>query len=115
MYRLLTERKNVSEIRKLLGRLRLDYSIFFGVGGYHLSPEKTMAIELDMITYQTARDAAMEIGLLNRQRAVLLQEVPVVSDLIEMPHTVIDEPPLKRAWSECAILIRSICRSMLGL
>jgi hypothetical protein len=74
-----------------------------------------MGIELDMVTRQTAWEAAMEIGLLNHQKAVLVQEVPVVSDLIEMPHSVINKTPLRTACSECIIFIRAICRSMIGM
>ena len=74
---------------KAMVRLHLDYTIFFGVGGYHLVPEKSMAIELDMITYDIAEAAALEIGILNNQEFVLVQEIPVLSQLIRIPHTVV--------------------------
>ena len=115
MYRLLTERKNVKGVRRLMVRLHLDYSMFFGIGGYHLSPERTMAIELDMVTRETAQVAAIEIGLLNRQESVLVQEVPVISDLVRIPHPNPAKAPLKKAWTECRSSIRTLCRSIIGL
>lgn len=114
MYRLLTERKNIRGVRKLLVRLRLDYSMFFGVGGYCLSPENTMAIELDMVTRDTAREAAREIGLLNRQEAVLIQEIPIVSELVRISSSIPAESPLRRAWTECLSSIWFLCRAVIG-
>ena len=96
-------------------RLHLDYYIFFGVGGYHLSSERTMAIELDMVTRDTAREAATEIGRLNRQESVLIQEVPVVSELVRTSHPISAKAPLSRAWAVWLSSIRLFCRAVIGL
>lgn len=95
-------------------RLRLDYSMFFGVGGYCLSPEKTMAIELDMVTREAAREAAIKIGLLNRQEAVLIQDIPVVSELVRIPHPLPEKALLSKARTECISSLRTFYRSVIG-
>jgi hypothetical protein len=89
--------------------------MFFGVGGYCLSSEKTMAIELDMVTRETAYEAALEIGLLNRQEAVLIQELPVVSELVRIPRPFAPETTTRKAWTECLTLIQLSYRSVIGL
>ena len=82
MYRILTERKNVAGIKSLLGRLGLDFTVYYGDGSWHGRGEASMLIELDQASKGTAKRAARLIKKSNAQQAVLLQEVPTKSRLI---------------------------------
>jgi hypothetical protein len=46
MYRILTENKNVDQIKEKLRVLSLDYPIFLGVGAWHEHEKFSLAIEL---------------------------------------------------------------------
>jgi hypothetical protein len=67
-----------------------------------------MAIELAMVTRETALATAMEIGMLNNQDSVLVQEIPVVSELVWMPHTSVSRSSSSRIWAVCSNYIRLI-------
>ena len=82
MYRILTENKNVEQVKMALVRLGLDYTVYYGEGAWQGQPENSLMIELDNISRQLAEEAAILIKEMNRQRAVLLQEIPVVSQFI---------------------------------
>jgi hypothetical protein len=98
IYRALTERKNIDLVRMVLRRHRLDYSAFFGVGSFQLAPERSMAIEFAMTSYEAALAAAIEIGQLNNQSSILFQELPVTNRLITIP----------RADFDCAVVARLV-------
>ena len=82
MYRILTENKNVDQIKETLRALGLDYTIFFGEGAFHEQEEPSLVIELDNIPSSAATNAAILIREMNQQEAVLLQEIPVISQFI---------------------------------
>jgi hypothetical protein len=82
MFRILTERKNVAQVKAELVRLGLDYTVYYGEGTWQGQQENSVAIELDNITREFAERAAIAIKMMNRQEAVLLQEIPVVSQLL---------------------------------
>ncbi len=82
MYRILTEEKNVDQLKAMLTGLGLDFSVFSGQGTWHGQEENSLAIELDNIPRHRAEAAARIIKSMNKQEAVLLQEIPVTSELI---------------------------------
>jgi type II secretory pathway component PulC len=82
MYRILTEEKNVEQVKATLTGLGLDFTLFNAQGCWRGQRENSLAIELDNISLSRAEDAARIIKSMNKQEAILLQEIPVVSKLI---------------------------------
>jgi hypothetical protein len=82
MYRILTEEKNVEQVKAALTGLGLDFTLYRARGSWHGQEENSLAIELDSIPRQRAEDAARIIKSINNQDAVLLQEFPAISQLI---------------------------------
>ena len=82
MFRILTENKNVEQVKTALVRLGLDYTVYRAEGAWQGQQEDSLMIELDNITKELAEKAARQIKELNRQEAVLLEEIPVVSQFI---------------------------------
>jgi hypothetical protein len=82
MYRILTENKNADGVKKALAGLGLDYTVYYGEGAWRGQRENSLMIELDNVTKDLAENAAKLIKQLNSQEAVLLQEIPVVSQFI---------------------------------
>jgi hypothetical protein len=82
MYRILTEEKNVEEVKATLTGLGLDFTLYRARGSWHGQEENSLAIELDNISRNLAESTARTIKSMNEQKAVLLQEIPVVSKLI---------------------------------
>jgi hypothetical protein len=82
MYRILTERKNLSMIKGVLSSLGLDFTIYASAGSWKGQHENSVIIELDHATKKVARSAAKIIKKINKQEKVLLQEIPVRSQLI---------------------------------
>jgi hypothetical protein len=82
MYRILTEEKNVEQVKATLTGLGLDFTLFHALGSWHGKEENSLAIELDNVSRNSAEHAAMSVKSMNDQDAVLLQEIPVVSQLI---------------------------------
>jgi len=82
MYRILTESKNLDLVKASLGDLGLDYTLYSADGSWEGHPESSLIIELDNITKELAEKAAKLIKHLNRQEKVLLQEIPVTSQLV---------------------------------
>ena len=82
MYRILTEEKNVEQVKAALTGLGLDFTLYRARGSWHGQEENSLAIELDCIPRQRAEVAARIIKSMNEQNAVLLQEIPVTSTLI---------------------------------
>ena len=82
MYRILTEAKNVDQLKAMLTGLGLDFSVFSGHGAWHGQEENSLAIELGNIPRHRAEFVAKIIKSMNNQEAVLLQEIPVVSRLV---------------------------------
>ena len=82
MFRILTEEKNVDEVKATLKGLGLDFTLFRALGSWHGKEENSLAIELDNIPRHSAEHAAMSIKSMNDQDAVLLQEIPVKSKLM---------------------------------
>jgi len=82
MYRILTENKNADAVKGLLGSLGLDYTMYFGDGSWHGQAENCMLIELDNAPQDVAEVVATLIKALNLQQAVLLQHIPVTSQLV---------------------------------
>lgn len=82
MYRILTEEKNVEQLKATLVGLGLDFTLFNAQGSWQGMKESSIAIELDNIPRHRAEHAARIIKLMNNQDAVLLQEFPVTSQFI---------------------------------
>lgn len=82
MYRILTESKNIGLVKAGLGDLGLDYTLYTADGSWQGQSEHSLIIELDNITMELAEKAARLIKQLNRQEKVLLQEIPVISQLV---------------------------------
>jgi len=82
VFRILTEEKNVDKIKAMLVGLGLDFTLFTGHGTWKGQEENSVAVELDNITREEAEHAARTIKRMNSQESVLLQEIPIVSDLI---------------------------------
>jgi hypothetical protein len=82
MYRILTEEKRVDLVKSVLIDLGLDFTLFSGHGSWHGQEEDSLAIELSNIPRHRAEYVARIIKSMNNQEAVLLQEIPVVSQLI---------------------------------
>ena len=82
MFRILTERKNVKQIRAAISGLGLDTTIYPAVGTWRGVEEKSLVIEFAVVTKKRAKHAARLIKVMNKQQAVLLQEIPVVSEFI---------------------------------
>ncbi len=82
MYRILTENKNVYEVKKLLANMNLDYTMYYADGSWKGQPEDSLMIELADASKDVAEAVARLIKHANFQQAVLLQEIPVMSRLI---------------------------------
>lgn len=82
MFRILTENRNVEQIKRALVRFGMDYTLYPSEGCWHGHPENSLAIELDNVTRSAAECAALMIKQMNHQQAVLLQEIPVRSTLL---------------------------------
>jgi hypothetical protein len=82
MYRIVTEYKNVGMVKSTLLGLRLDYTLYAGDGSWRGQPESSLVIELNDVSRALAVRAARSIKRINHQEAVLLQEIPVSSQLI---------------------------------
>jgi hypothetical protein len=82
MYRILTENKNADQVKRMLCGLSLDFTVYYGEGTWHGQYENSLMIELDNVTKDLAENAAKLIKHLNSQEAVLLQEIPVVSQFV---------------------------------
>jgi hypothetical protein len=82
MYRILTENKNADQVKRMLGGLGLDYTVYYGDGSWRGQAENSMLIELDNASADVAETIAKLIKENNFQHAVLLQEIPVTSRLI---------------------------------
>lgn len=82
MFRILTEEKNVEQLKATLNGLGLDFTLYRARGSWRGQEENSLAIELDNITRSLAESTARTIKSMNEQEAVLLQEIPVVSTLI---------------------------------
>lgn len=82
MYRILTESKNVELVKTGLGDLGLDYTLYSGDGSWRGQQEHSLIIELDNIPKELAEEVAKLIKRINNQEKVLLQEIPVTSQLV---------------------------------
>ena len=82
MYRILTEAKNVEEVKQELIRLGLDYTVYCAEGSYQGTQEQSLIIELDNVSRELVLAAAKQIKEMNAQDAVLVQEIPVVSVMV---------------------------------
>jgi hypothetical protein len=82
MFRIVTERKGLENVRAILARLGLDYSIFFGMGSYKLQPEECMVLEFEFADRANVLTAAQLIGEANAQECVLFQCIPSVSEMV---------------------------------
>lgn len=80
LYRIFTENKNLSGIKKILNRLFNGYSIFQLAGFWQGITEKSLCIEiLSNNQYKHLKiridQAAKEIGELNKQEAILVEKI----------------------------------------
>jgi hypothetical protein len=82
MYRILTERKNVELVKRTLGVLGIDYTVYYGYGSWQGHAESSMAMELDNVSTDIARRAATTIKKINKQHAVLLQQIKADNELL---------------------------------
>lgn len=76
LYRILTEQKNIDQIKSLLRSYGLDYTLFYGEGAWQGNPENSMAIELANLPRVLAESVSITIKQMNGQEAILLQEIP---------------------------------------
>jgi hypothetical protein len=89
LYRILTEEKNVDQVKGHLIAQGIDYTIFYGEGAWEGGPEHSMAIELANITRSLVESVAIVIMHLNDQKAVFIQEVPIRTLLLLASDSVI--------------------------
>jgi sugar phosphate isomerase/epimerase len=82
LYRIFTEENEVDQFKAALRSLGIDFTVFSGHGTWHGQEESSIVIELANISRARAEYAARLIKSLNKQEAVLLQEIPVFSQLI---------------------------------
>jgi hypothetical protein len=60
MYRILTENKNTDQVKRMLGGLGLDYTVYYGDGSWHGRAENSMTIELDNVSEDVAETVAIK-------------------------------------------------------
>lgn len=82
MFRIATEAKNVEQIEAFLCGFGLDYTLVPGKGAYHGVEESSVIIELENSLRGHVEYAAETIKIMNRQEAVMVQEIPSISKLI---------------------------------
>ncbi len=82
MYRILTENKNVDQVKRMLANLGLDFTVYYCEGSWQGEAEDSMMIELDSVSEDVAETVAKLIKHTNFQQSVLLQEIAVASRLI---------------------------------
>jgi hypothetical protein len=82
MYRIITEKKSVAAIKALLGKLGLDFTVYYADGSWRGNAESSLLIELDLASEDSAVRAARLIKKSNAQHAILLQEIPTKSRLM---------------------------------
>lgn len=87
IFRILTERKNVRGIRRILAAHRLDYTLFHAQGCFDGRPEPSTIIELCLVTRAQAAAVALAIGRANNQRCVMLQTVQGTAALLDTGGT----------------------------
>ena len=75
IFRIITERKNVRGIRRILTTHKLDYTLFHAFGCFGGTPEPSTVIELCLVTQAQAAAVAVAIGRANNQQYVMLQTV----------------------------------------
>lgn len=82
MYRIVTEDKNVEEIKEALAALDLDFTLFRGIGSWRGKEEQSVALEIDRISRETAEKIARLIKRMNHQEAVLMQEFLIKTEIL---------------------------------
>lgn len=82
MFRIVTENRNLTQIKEALARFGLDYTMYRAEGCWQGHSERSVAIELDNTNRSSAEIIALAIKYMNQQEAVLLQEIPVTSTLL---------------------------------
>lgn len=82
MFRILTEAINVQEVLQELIRLGLDYTAKMAEGAYMGVQEKSLEIEFENARKELVLEAARQIKLMNKQEAVLVQEIPTISEMV---------------------------------
>jgi hypothetical protein len=82
MYRIVTENKNLEAVKRTLLSWGLDYTMYHTVGCWHGTEEDSLVIEIEGASKWIVKSAAREIKEYNQQEAVLLQEIPVISEFI---------------------------------
>jgi len=87
IFRILTERKNVRGIRRILAAHGLDYTLFHAFGCFGGTPEPSTVIELCLVTQAQAAAVAVAIGRANNQQCVMLQTVSGSAVLIDTGGT----------------------------
>lgn len=69
-------------IKSALVGFDLDFTLFRGIGSWRGKEEESVAVELDRISRETAEMVARTIKAMNDQEAVLLQEIPMKTELL---------------------------------
>ena len=83
MYRILTERKNVDTIKKMILAPRFNSYTLINATGYWLGiSEDSLVIEIDTSEEERVYATAKDIRELNSQEAVLVQRIESHSELI---------------------------------
>jgi hypothetical protein len=87
IFRILTERRNVRGIRRILAAHGLDYTLFHAFGCFGGTPESSTIIELCLVTRAQAVAVAVAIGRANNQQCVMLQTVSGSAVLLDTGGT----------------------------
>lgn len=85
LYRIVTERKNTAEVRRILASYGLDYTIYHGMGAYLGTPEPCTIVELSFVSLAAVQAVAYDIGRANTQAVVMVQSIPC--DVVMIPTT----------------------------
>lgn len=76
-YRILTENTNRVGIEELISKFTDGCTIFYTVGTYNGTREKSLVIEVANILPSTVQELALEIKALNKQESVMVQSIPL--------------------------------------
>jgi hypothetical protein len=86
LYRICTEAKNVSGVKRLVGAYFDGFDVKYGIGMWKGVSEDSLTIEIvtddEAFTRSKIRQIARQIKLCNAQEAVLIQESNIESELI---------------------------------
>jgi hypothetical protein len=83
LYRILTENKNRQGVEIIVSKTFESYTILTGTGYWQSSREDCLAIEIvSMCTPELVKAVAEDIKRANRQQCVMVQSMPIESEMI---------------------------------